>query len=113
MIKLTNTGGLVYSLSWHPSEPIVAYTIPNYDDDDNLFIQDINGRNIRSMKLGNSDDFLSPLWSPDGQFMLYERYEDLNEDTFYEKKSWVVNIDTGEQWSISNNVDQYVTQITP
>jgi Tol biopolymer transport system component len=110
---LSNTGGLVRGLIWHPNGSIVAYTVSESSTSDiELYIQDINNQNIQSTTLGDVLEF-SIRWSSDGQYILYEKAEDLNEDSFYEKKLWVVNIETGEQWSISNNVDQYVTQMTP
>lgn len=113
--QLTNTGGLVFDLIWHPRDPIIAYTlaVAELSLDADLFIQDINDQKIHSIHLGEQIDPFSILWSSDGQYLLFERFEDLNEDTFYESKLWAVDIETGEQWSISNNVDQYVTQMSP
>jgi len=110
--QLTNTGGLVFDLIWHPSDPIIAYTASEFTFDIDLYIQDINSQNIRMIKLGDILPF-SILWSSDGRYILYEKAEDLNEDSFYEFKLWAVNIETGEQWSISNNVDKFVSHITP
>lgn len=42
------------------------------------------------------------LWSPNSQYLIYERTEDWNEDGFGETKIWILRVDDGTEWAVSS-----------
>jgi hypothetical protein len=43
----------------------------------------------------------TPLWSPDGKYLVYKRLEDRNGDSYDEIKLWIIQVSDGKQWTIS------------
>jgi len=41
-------------------------------------------------------------WSPDSEYLVYERLEDWNEDGFEESKIWVLRVGDGARWVVSS-----------
>lgn len=88
--------------SWSPDGRFFSYVsgrTPN---------QQLHILNLESGIL-TSTDFRThnrPIWSPNSQFLLYERTEDWNDDGFRETKLWALQVEDGAELSISEGADQ-------
>ena len=63
---------------------------------------------VLNLETGNTTTFLNfdtldrPLWSPNSQYLVFERAEDWNEDGFAETKIWVLQHETGTERAVSS-----------
>jgi Tol biopolymer transport system component len=98
--KISENAGARWRVSWSPNEQFLSY-VSAQGFDRTLHILNLETR--ISTAFPNFEALDRPLWSPDSQYLIYERTEDWNEDSFGETKIWVLQVDDGAEWPVSSN----------
>lgn len=87
--------------SWSPDGRFLAYMSGGLEGPGQVL-------HILDLKTETSTDFPDfqvlhkLLWSPDSQYLIYERTEDWNEDGYGETKIWILRVDDGAEWAVSS-----------
>jgi Tol biopolymer transport system component len=86
--------------SWSPNGRLLAYVSGGLGFTETLHILDTEtGASKTFSDFQAIDRFL---WSPDSQYLIYERLEDWNKDGFKDAKLWVLQVDDGTGWVVSS-----------
>ncbi len=91
--------GAMWGVSWSPDGQLLSFvSMQGYDE----ILHVLNLETGISRTFPNFEALGRPLWSPNSQYLIYERTEDWNEDGFGEVKIWVLRVDDGVEWAVSS-----------
>lgn len=71
--QLTSTGGKIYDFDASPSGDQIAYSLANDKNGFDLWLADRSGQNARRVLDCGAGRCTSPVWSPDGKLIAYNR----------------------------------------
>lgn len=114
-IYLLETGrNLLVNVSRHPSwdtapawspDGMQLVFVSNRSNNNNLFIMDFDGRNVRQITDGQYYDF--PTWSPDGTTIAYQQFTGADSDIF------VIPVTGGDSIRLTRQADNLTPGWTP
>jgi YD repeat-containing protein len=96
---LSNESEEARSLSAAPTVGLVSY-VSGRSNDQLLHVLDIS-TNLERSYSNFATTGSTPVWSPDGRYVFFERREDWNGDGFLEVKLWAMSTSNGERWPVS------------
>lgn len=90
----------VWSVSWSPNGKFISL-VSGRGHEQVLYILDSETKTIHH-SFSNFQIINIPHWSPNSQYLLFERLEDWNEDGYSESKIWITQISNGLNWAVSS-----------
>jgi len=87
--RLTSDEARERDMSWSPDGTHIAFTYRERGKDDQVHIIDVES----GTRICLTENGFKPIWSPDGQWILFLRSEDLDQDGYPYHKLWIVSED--------------------
>lgn len=99
VVQMTDDTEPASHASWSPNGQFVSYI----SGSTNQVLHILNLETGNRMSYANFEAVDKMLWSPDSQYLIYERLEDWNGDGFQETKLWILQLNDGSQWAVSSD----------
>lgn len=95
-----NADKIYIRASWQPGTNNLSFY--SKDSGEELIITNLDNMNSHFYVFGHINTNRKPLWSTDGRYVMFNQFEDWNADGFSESKIWILDTNTGEDWTISS-----------
>jgi TolB protein len=100
-VRVSEDSSPSWGASWSPDAQFLAYVSGGRaGHNETLFVLDLEAET--SAIFPDFQILDRPLWSPNGQYLIYERTEDWNGDKFGETKVRVLRVHDGQEWAVSS-----------
>jgi Tol biopolymer transport system component len=86
-------------VTWSPDGRFLSY-VGGVDPNQKLYLLNLETRALTTFP--DFETLNTPKWSPNSQYLVYERTEDWNKDGFGESKLWVLRVTDGMKWAVSS-----------
>jgi Tol biopolymer transport system component len=90
---------VAWGVSWSPDGQYLSY-LRGHGENTTLAIISLGSETVDT--IDNFQTYDTPLWAPNGDYLIYARTEDWNGDGFMESKLYTMRIDDGSERSVSS-----------